>query len=113
MGSRRAEARRSRWLESAPAAPADDPVEALVARSRKLRQRGETRQAIVLLRKACALDEHRPRVWTLLGVHLAREGHGEDALLALKQARWLHARAGEKARAAVTARLADELLAAA
>lgn len=114
MGSRRAEAKRSRLLHGPRAVPVvDDPVEALVMRSRKLRQRGETRKALVLLRQACALDERRPRVWTLLGVHLARLGFGEDAAQALKQAGWLHARAGEKARAAVTKRLAVELLAAA
>jgi Flp pilus assembly protein TadD len=114
MGTRRAEAKRSRLIAGPRLVPVvDDPVEALIVRSRKLRARGETRRALVLLRQACALDEQRPRVWTLLGVHLAREGHGEDAARALKQARWLHARAGEKARAAVTERLATELCAAA
>jgi Flp pilus assembly protein TadD len=114
MGSRRAEARRRTLLHGPSAVPvADDPVEALVVRSRKLRERGETRKALVLLRQACALDERRPRVWTLLGVHLARQGFGEDAVRALRQAGWLHARAGEKARAAVTRRLEGELLAAA
>src|SRR5262245_32228794 len=83
-----------------------DPVEQLVARARRLRRKGETRRALVLLRQACALDEWRPRTYTLLGVQAAREGLVAEACQALNQARWLRARAGDKARAAVVARLA-------
>jgi Flp pilus assembly protein TadD len=92
-----------------PPPVADDPVELLVAKARRLRQKGERRRALVLLRQACALDEWRPRTYTLLGIQLAREGHREEAAQALNQARWLRARAGETARAAVTARLAADL----
>jgi Flp pilus assembly protein TadD len=85
-------------------------VEVLVTRARRLRRRGDARAALVLLRQACALDEWRPRTFTLLGVQLAREGRRDEAGRALNQARWLRARAGDKARAAVTARLVDALL---
>lgn len=91
--------------DSAP----EDPIEALIRRSRRCRQRGETRRALVLLQEACALDERRPRTWALLGARLADAGRREEAAAAFEQARWLCARAGEKARAAVTARLAAEL----
>lgn len=87
----------------------EDPIEALIYRSRRCRHKGDTRRALVLLREACALDERRPRTWALLGARLAENGRREEAAAAFDQARWLSARAGEKARAAVTARLAAEL----
>ncbi len=117
MSRRRIEARKQKLAErssapsaSVPSAPAD-PIETLIARSRRERARGDTRRAVVLLRQACALDEWRARTWTLLGATLARTGANDEARQALNQARWLRARAGEKARADVTARLADDLLA--
>jgi Flp pilus assembly protein TadD len=116
MGRRRTEARKQKLAEKArtpghdgPTA-SDDPVETLIARSRKVRAKGDVRRAVVLLRQACALDEWRARSWTLLGAILAREGATEEAARALNQARWLRARAGEKARAAVTERLAARVL---
>jgi Flp pilus assembly protein TadD len=120
MGRRRTDARRQKLTEKLGLAPAqaapvafDDPVETLIARSRRVRAKGDARRALVLLRQACALDEWRARSWTLLGVLLAREGVSEEAGRAFNQARWLRARAGEKARAAVTEQLAARLLAAA
>jgi len=116
MGRRRAEARREKLAgkgSGRPVASLDDPVEALIARSRRARSKGEGRRALVLLRQACALDEWRARSWTLLGVLLAREGAGDEAARALNQARWLRARAGDAPRAVATARLAARLLAAA
>lgn len=112
MSKRRAAAkhRQQEHASVAPPASPDDPVEVLVARARRLRRKGETRRALVLLRQACALDEWRPRTYTILGVTAAREGLVDEASQALKQARWLRTRAGDKARAAVTARLAAELL---
>ncbi|MCC6553628.1 MAG: hypothetical protein IT372_11495 [Polyangiaceae bacterium] len=94
---------------AATSSPVEDPIEALIRRSRRCRQRGEHRRALVLLREACALDETRPRTWVLLGARLARLGRYEEASAAFERARWLQARAGEKARAAVTARLAEAL----
>ena len=117
MNRRRIEARKQKLAEKsgasaeASAAPASDPIEALIARSRRERARGDTRRAVVLLRQACALDERRARTWTLLGAILGRAGAKSEAVQAMNQARWLRARAGEKARAAVTARLAADLLA--
>jgi Flp pilus assembly protein TadD len=67
----------------------------------------------VLLREACALDEWRARTWTLLGVLLAELGHGCEAAQALKQARWLRVRAGERSKVAVMDQLIARLLPAA
>jgi Flp pilus assembly protein TadD len=83
----------------------DDPVEVLVVRARRSRRKGDVRGALVLLRRACALDEWRARTYTLLGVEAGRQGQVEEATRALHQARWLRLRAGETARVAVTARL--------
>lgn len=115
MGRRRVEARRQKVAERSSArvvVASDDPVETLIARSRKARAKGEGRRALVLLRQACALDEWRARSWTLLGVLLAREGAGDEAAQALNQARWLRSRAGDTPRATATARLAAQLAAA-
>jgi Tfp pilus assembly protein PilF len=87
----------------------EDPIETLIRRSRRCRQRGDTRRALVLLREACALDEWRARTWTLLGARLIEAGRRDEAAASFEQARWLRARAGDKARAAVTARLAAQL----
>jgi Flp pilus assembly protein TadD len=72
-------------------------------------QRRETRRAVVLLRQACALDEHRARTFALLGALLLRLGHAAEAETALRHARWLRARAGEPGRAASTQRLLDRV----
>lgn len=90
-----------------------DAVEALLARARRLRRRGEMRRAITLLREACMLDERRARSWTLLGAALWRSGRLDEAANALKQARYLRARAGERGRAGATERLLERILAAA
>jgi Flp pilus assembly protein TadD len=114
MNRRRTEARKQRYAGKSSPPPAeaagDDPVETLIARSRRVRAKGDVRRALVLLRQACALDEWRARTWTLLGALLAREGAREEAGRALNQARWLRARAGETGRAVVTERLASSLL---
>lgn len=86
-----------------------DPVEQLVVRARKLRQRGEMRRAVVTLREAANRDEWRPRTWTLLGDLLARAGQRAEAERALHRAQWLRARAGDEARAAVVERLVNRL----
>ena len=83
----------------------DDAVEALIARSRRCRTKGDLRRSLVLLREACALDEWRPRSWALLGAVLASLGRCEEAAQALRQARWLRLRDGDRARAVVLDRL--------
>lgn len=116
MGRRRTEARREKLAGRSGASfvvATDDPVETLIARSRKARAKGDGHRAVVLLRQACALDEWRARTWTLLGALLAREGARAEAAQALNQARWLRARAGDAPRAAVTARLIARLVPAA
>ena len=112
MGRRKTEARIERMRGAPIALPKlpDDPVEALIVRARKIRDRGDIRRTLVLLRQACALDEWRARSFTILGALLAQEGMFDEAQRALNHARWLRARAGEKARAAVTERLANLLV---
>jgi len=102
-------------VRALPGAPVDasDAVEVLIARARKCRAKGDLRRALVLLREACSLDEWRARTWTLLGVFLAELGQGGEAAQALKQARWLRVRAGERSRAAVMDQLIARLLPAA
>jgi len=87
-----------------------DPVEILLVRARKQRRKGDLRKAQMTLREACHLDEWRARPWTLLGALLAEMGQRAEAIEAFNRARWLRARAGEKARAAVTAELAARLV---
>jgi Flp pilus assembly protein TadD len=120
MSRRRIAARKERLGQAAgvashapvpPASSALDAVETLIARSRRVRAKGDGRRALVLLRQACALDEWRARPWTLLGALLASTGAVEEAGRALNHARWLRARAGETGRAAVTERLAARLVA--
>jgi Flp pilus assembly protein TadD len=91
----------------------DDAVEAIIARARKSWARADARRALVLLRGACALDEWRPRTWTILGARLALLGRADEAAQAFKQARWLRLRAGDRARVGTIDRLLAELLPAA
>lgn len=89
------------WVTSSAPSESDDPVEALVQRARKSRLRGDQRKALVLLREACAIDEWRARTWAILGAFLMELGRSGEAVLALRQARWLRVREGDRARAAV------------
>jgi Flp pilus assembly protein TadD len=97
--------------DAALGSPGDlsDPIEQLVVRARKLRQRGEMRRAVITLREAANRDEWRPRTWTLLGDLLARTGQRAEAARVLQRAQWLRARAGDEARAAVVERLVYRL----
>lgn len=96
---------------STPKAPVDateiDPIEALIRRSKRQLDRGDPRTAVVLLQRACSMDEWRARTFTLLGVLLLDLGKREDAERALRHARWLRQRAGEMSRADVMTRLID------
>jgi Flp pilus assembly protein TadD len=94
---------------AANARAADDPIEALILRSRRCRQKGDTRRALVLLREACVLEEWRPRTWALLGALLVELSRRDEASAAFGQARWLRLRTGDSARAAVLDRLAAGL----
>lgn len=92
-----------------PEVKVNDPIELLVIRARKLRQKGDLRRALVTLREAANRDEWSARTWTLLGALLADMGHHAEARDAFHRARWLRARAGDNARAAVTERLAESV----
>jgi Flp pilus assembly protein TadD len=114
MGRRRAAARKWQLSMQCGAAtrleePIRDPIEILVVRARKLRRRGDRRGALVTLREATHMDEWRARTWTLLGALLGEMGRRAEAVEAFQRARWLRARAGDKARAAVNERLAARL----
>ena len=87
----------------------DDPIEVLIRRSKRHLRKGDPRAAVVLLRRACSLDEWRARTFTLLGALLSDVGRHEDAERALLHARWLRQRAGETSRAEVTMRLVDRM----
>lgn len=118
MGRRRAEVRKEQIAMRSgaialPEVKVTDPIELLVIRARKLRQKGDRRRALVTLRDAANQDEWGARTWTLLGALLAEMGQRAQAADAFERARWLRARAGDKARALVTARLAVRVLEAA
>ncbi len=87
----------------------DDPIEALIRRSKRQMRRGDQRSAVVLLQRACSRDEWRARTFTLLGALLSAVGKNEDAERALLHARWLRQRAGDISRAAVTMQLIDRV----
>jgi Flp pilus assembly protein TadD len=78
---------------------ADDPVEQLIARARRQRDRGDDRRGLQFLRQACGLDEWRPRTFALLGAWLLEKGAFDEARTRLRHARWLLVRSGEQARA--------------
>ena len=81
----------------------------LLAKARRLRERGETRKALVLLREACLRDEEAAATWTIYGALSARHGRDDDARRALRHALWLRKSAGDDARAVSTQALLDAL----
>lgn len=85
--------------------PTQDVIETMITRARKHRSKGDTRRAIVILREACAIDERRARTWAIFGALLLHEGRDGDAQQALRQARWLRLREGDRGRAAAIDRL--------
>jgi cytochrome c-type biogenesis protein CcmH/NrfG len=114
MGRRRTEARKQKLagrLGGGTPVPTLDPIETMIAQSRRARAKGDIRRAVVLLRQACALDEWGARTWTLLGALLARQGAIPEAERAFRHACWLRRRAGDGARATVTEGLARRLVA--
>jgi hypothetical protein len=86
-----------------------DRVEALVARARKQRSRGEARKMLGLLREACAFAEDVAWLWTLYGARLAEHGRHDDARRALTHALWLRRKAGDAKRARSTQAVLDRL----
>jgi len=81
--------------------------DAILARVRRLRARGDVRKALVMLREACMRDESAAVLWTIYGALQAKLGHVEDARRALKQAVWLRRSAGDAKRARSTQALLD------
>lgn len=91
------------------AASLDDARDALVAKARKLRARGEVRKAAVALREACMRDESAAALWTLYAALEAKLAHAEEAARAFKHALWLRRSAGDAERARSTQVLLDRL----
>lgn len=90
-----------------PVSTDDDPIEALIRRSKRQLRKGDPRGAMISLQRACSLDEWRARTFTLLGALLRDVGKRDAAERAWLHARWLRQRAGEMSRAEVTMRLID------
>ncbi|MBK9263392.1 MAG: hypothetical protein IPM54_26755 [Polyangiaceae bacterium] len=110
MSRRRAHSRHGTARDVSRLVPIDDdPIEALIRRSKRQRRRGDQRAAVVLLQRACSMDEWRARTFTLLGALLSEVGRCDEAERAFLHARWLRQRAGEMSRAEVTMRLVDRV----
>ena len=88
-------------------AQATDPVASALARARRARKKGKTRQEVNALRQACSLQEFDAALWTLLGAAWLRMSRVDDAITAFKHAVWLRERSGDDKRAAVTRKLLD------
>ncbi len=89
--------------------PITDRLSTLENRARKLRNKGESRKALVLLREICLSDEQSARRWCIFGAFLSGEGRTEEAYKALKHALWLRRSAGDQPRVRSTQRLIDRL----
>ena len=88
----------------------DEAQDALLAKVRRARARGETRKAMVALREACMRDESAAALWTIYGAMLAKIGHEGEARRALKHAIWLRHSAGDEPRERSTRDLLDRLV---
>jgi Flp pilus assembly protein TadD len=86
---------RRRFTKSSSALVHRDP---LLARSLRLCRKGEYRKASVALRQLVSRTRCAAH-WTRLGLVLLQAGRDARALDALKQAKWLHERAGYPGRA--------------
>ena len=81
-----------------------DRCVALRNRARRCARKKQYRKAALALREAAALDG-APATWAMLGAMLRRARREGEAIAALRQAEWLHRRAGSAGRAAAVARL--------
>ncbi len=91
------------------AAPAsNDKTEILRRRARRAARSGDHRKASVALRELVAL-EGDAKSWTQLGDALRRARRPKEAIRALKQAQWLHRRAGAELRARTVGQMLFEL----
>ncbi|MCC6877171.1 MAG: hypothetical protein IT378_22895, partial [Sandaracinaceae bacterium] len=76
----------------------DEQTEILGRRARRLARKGEYRKAALALRERAALRGDAA-AWVALGDMLRRARRPDEAVAALKQGKYLHERAGAKARA--------------
>lgn len=109
MARKRDRLEESGCFPMASVAVASTPADGLVARALRAERKRDPRKAVVLARQACALDEWSARTWTRVGALLGRLGHGDEALRALRHARWLRVRAGETGRVRSTEGLIRQL----
>lgn len=100
--------RRRRTRAEAGATIPDSRTDILQRRARRATKKGEHRKAAVALRELVALRGDA-KSWTLLGDTLRRARRPSEAVTALKQALWLHRKAGSDLRARTVARMLVEL----
>jgi tetratricopeptide (TPR) repeat protein len=86
----------------------DSPTDVLRRRAHRAKCKGDHRKAIVALRELVAITGDA-KSWTLLGDSLRRARKPGEAIGALKQALWLHRRAGASLRARTVARMLVDL----
>lgn len=91
-------AHRGRCIAKKQASPVPEGGSSFVDRARRLRRRGQLRQALAALRQACFADEYNAATWTLYGALLVSEGHVTDGQQALRHAVWLRRRVGDAPR---------------
>jgi Flp pilus assembly protein TadD len=80
-------------------------AEELVVRARRLRQRGELRRALLVLREACHLEEANAARWMSYGALAADAGRRDEAEQAMKHALWLRERQRDTKKAVVIRRI--------
>lgn len=84
-----------------PVLAPDLPLEQRLQQARRLRQRGEERKALLILRETCFRAATDARLWTLYAAQCWRMQRRQDACQALRQALWFRERSRDSARARV------------
>jgi Flp pilus assembly protein TadD len=85
-------------------------VEAALRQARRARKRGRHRQEMLLLRKAAFAASENPALWNRYALSCIREGRHDEAAQAFAHSVWLDRRHGNRRRAEVTLRLADQTM---
>ena len=83
--------------------------ETLCLRAARLERKGDSRQAMLLLKAAAHENPQDPKLWVLYGVQCTRVGRYDTAVQALTHAAWLRERAAEPAKARTTRALIEQL----
>ena len=83
--------------------------ETLCLRAARLERKGESRQAMQLLKAAAHENTNDAKLWVFYGVQCTRVGRFDTAVQALTHAAWLRERANEPAKARATRALIAQL----